>query len=1673
MLILPLWLIIFYPLSAQFSGEGEIEFGNEWIDPEQAYAKIQLAKDGFYKLSYQQLKAAGIPVETLSPNQLQINLLGKPIAFYSSSNNNFQEGDYILFYGQQNRAEADRYLYQNPEEELFNPYYSLITDTSTYFISWTQQANSTNLYSQLSNDLTNLPAKESWHWAEERIVFTEEAMYKKYDPQDLIAYSIFDEGEGFGTPFLKQHIVDFRIDPFPASVESRLELNLFPRKIEHILSIKVNDNEILNKELPAVYNLEQLNLSIPADDLRNNMKFTIEGTKANSDRYSLSFVQLTYPKAFELDQSSSYTFNLPPGPRRYFEVSDFDLEGNEILIFNQTEKYMIEGAIEDGVLKFSLPSNNDTVVISILNTTTGIEDFSKTINRAAKLKDFSSSAANYLILSHSNLFEDESGTNWVQNYADYRSSAEGGEHVVEIIDVADLFDVFGFGIKNHPLALYNFGQLAEKQWPNLQYVLILGHGYNYADSRNGTAGNSQQQLIPTYGYPGSDNIFFSPPGKSGAYFAHGRLAVNTPEEIKNYLDKVKKHERSFEESQDLLNQNWRKKVLHIVGGGKASEQRSFKFFMDKMANTISNNGFGGKVTTVQKASNDPVQTSTSEAVISSVNDGVAIKAYLGHGGVTSTDFGLDNPLLFDNTERYPLIFSLGCLTGNLFDQQISLSENFILTPNRGGIAYIASGGFAYPNNLEDFTSRFYELIGDDQYTDGVGDIIKTIRQENNDSRIVGVFSLMEQLTYHGDPAIKLRRIKGPDYLIDFESFKIQPEIITTQQDSFQVSFDIVNIGFNQTDSFPIIIERTFPNGEIERFRDTILTLIDETPLSYSFAIGPESAAGENKVNIILDPNNQVRELPAGSAEANNQLTSSDGRNGINFYVQKSEINVISPFNFGIVNRKPEFIAVISSLNAQDISIEFELDTTPSFNSPFRKFLQLSVTNNLMEWQVEDLELMDEQVFYWRVREVGNNNETFQGWQNYSFVYLEKAENTDKGWNQSDYFQFAQNSLTQVIPQEQSRSFEFGNRFVDVTGESRAYNGANDSRSRYLYENIRRYQAPNNWPRNLGVSSRHIAVAAFNPNTGAIMMANPNSQGNYGAVTRASALPTFIFKIDEAADRDSVVNFIENGIPDGYYTLFLTFHTPPETLGAENWAMDSLSFGRNIFQALERQGAVNARSLANNSNLPYAFAFIKNQEPLGEMLAPSFNEVAVVNFAMPSKERKGAINSTLIGPASSWGTLNWEKAAFSNEQESAKLNLMGWNAQRTQSDTLFASITQAQLDLENIATDAYPFLQLTYQTEDSVDFTFTKLNKWRMLYEPLAELIPLVSLQEGISSDTLSEGQKLVRNITIRNFNRDIQDSITVQMTIRAANNETTTLFKRIPPIPIDSSYQFDFEFETTSLQGKYNLIVEVNPDQSIKEIDYTNNISISDFVIASDRLPPLLEVTFDGRHILNRELVSAQPIINIALRDENQFLRLQDTSLFNIWVEFPDGSERAFKMSDPEVLFFAAEDTDRNVAKVELQPQFAQKGIHKLIIRATDVSGNLGGSAFFERSFEVIPESQISEILPYPNPFTTSCRFVYTLTGDRSPEDFKIQIFSVSGRIVKEITKEEFGPMRVGTHLSEYVWDGTDDFGDQLAKGVYLYKVYARDEDQKQLDRYSTSADRFFEQGFGKIVILK
>ena len=228
-------------------------------------------------------------------------------------------------------------------------------------------------------------------------------------------------------------------------------------------------------------------------------------------------------------------------------------------------------------------------------------------------------------------------------------------------------------------------------------------------------------------------------------------------------------------------------------------------------------------------------------------------------------------------------------------------------------------------------------------------------------------------------------------------------------------------------------------------------------------------------------------------------------------------------------------------------------------------------------------------------------------------------------------------------------------------------------------------------------------------------------------------------------------------------------------------------------------------------------------------------------------------------------------------------------------------------------------------------------------------------------------------------------------------------------------------------------------------------------------------------------LFHANPHILIKLKDESKYLLLDDTSSFKIQLQYPDGSVRRFYFTNDTLRFTPATpgSTD-NTATVDFTPYLPHDGTYQLIIHAQDKTGNPAGNADYSISFDVYNKPMISNMFNYPNPFTTSTAFVFTITGSQLPQNIRIQILTITGKIVREITQAELGPLHIGRNITEFKWDGTDQYGQKLANGVYLYRVLTN-LNGNALSKFPTydaggnevNTDKYFNKGYGKMYLMR
>jgi hypothetical protein len=138
--------------------------------------------------------------------------------------------------------------------------------------------------------------------------------------------------------------------------------------------------------------------------------------------------------------------------------------------------------------------------------------------------------------------------------------------------------------------------------------------------------------------------------------------------------------------------------------------------------------------------------------------------------------------------------------------------------------------------------------------------------------------------------------------------------------------------------------------------------------------------------------------------------------------------------------------------------------------------------------------------------------------------------------------------------------------------------------------------------------------------------------------------------------------------------------------------------------------------------------------------------------------------------------------------------------------------------------------------------------------------------------------------------------------------------------------------------------------------------------------------------------------------------------------------------------FYESELDDSRRGAIRFQLPELPAGPHTLVIKAWDVLNN---SAEYSLEFTIVPiaDLEINHVLNYPNPFTTHTAFWFEHNQPGTDLQVKVDIFTITGRRIKTITQTINTP---GNRSSEMAWDGRDDTGARIGRGVYLYHLQVR-----------------------------
>ena len=1670
-------------LLAMYTANGQ-PYGNEWIKYNQDYYKIPVAENGIYQITYSELQNAGIPVGTggINPKYIQLIHRGKELAIDVSGEDDFQfdPDDYIEFFGQKNDGTLDALLYQ-PAESQPHPYYNLYSDTTYYFLTWRNDGIDGKRIQTFSEfNVNNLPA-ELYHWDRKLKIFTNNYSpgnrYPEGQRSAETLLSQFDSGEGWtGSRISKGQSMSFELDsifntyttgPLPSLNILLAGRNNLPHNV--IIQVGPSSSNLriigtLNFNYYTNYTFsEELQWTDIDSDGDLIIQVTVDGsTGTDPDFVSVSYIELVYPQ--ELNQSGfeskEYKLEENPGGKSYIEITDVS-DPDLIWEISQPADIINIGYEETGGnISAIIPNTNTSRKLWVTSNRLSIAEIDKADMRRIEPDNY-----NYLIVYHKDFTK--SAANYVDPisaFASYRASSEGGNFDVLTVEISELYDQFSYGEKT-PLSLHNFCMYFTSSG-SPDYLLLIGKALtvNYGFYRGLTVDPDLKDWVPTAGYPGSDILFSSANsnGSFGSSIRTGRIPAKSALEVANYLDKVK------EADQFRHDEMWKKDLIQLSGGITAGELVVFKRYIDEFKASMEDIYLGGKALNIYKETNNSVELIN---ISEEVNLGKSLVLFFGHSAPNITDIDIgyvsDPTMGYNNKGKYPFMYVNGCNAGNIFSPNLSFGEDWIITGEKGAIGFLAHAGVGYPSQLKRYTQDFISTAyGDSSYiykTLGAISMESARRYLMTPSPSQINIAQVQQNILQGDPAALLFGANMPDYSLDNEGVYITTfngEPITTLTDSFQVAMAVNNFGRADTKPFYISISRTLPDGLIQEpdpVRYDPVYYLDT--LYFTFKNSSAEGFGLNRFDISIDPFDSIPEL----RKTNNQVQ-------YDLFITKLGTQNIFPYDYSIVvGTQEQLVAQATDILGDTRQFLFELDTVSNFNSPVRQTTSIS-GKGVAVWEVDlftNFIKKDSTVFFWRSKfaevQPGEEDE----WSSYSFTYI---ENGPEGWAQKSLDQLLQNSANGIEYNPDSKKWEF--RKYETTIQATTY-GANHPEKSYTDVMLQLNGIPYIYNTRYCTSNSINAIAFDEVTTNPYLVLQ---FGKYDILDRRScgrqpqSINNFL-NSEIIGSENYLVQYIDAVQTGDYVLIFsignLAYSSWPQAvkdklleIGASSATLSSLSDG-DPYIILGRKGGSEGTAIEILADPASGIPADQQEIQLADIIT--------------GQATSGTILTGTIGPSREWYTFFNRISGIDDPFNDRYYFQIDGIDQNMNESLLFNNISTSVFDISGINATQYPYLKLTFSTSDTSQLTPAQITNWFVTYDPMPEGILFPAEEQPVSGIEKQEGEEVEANFVFRNISdKDFPDSLKVIYTVfnqDSRNKRSDSLW--IEALPADAEKKFAIRFNTLSLPGINDLDLAVNP-RIIPEQYYNNNyLNLKDFIqVNPDNIHPIIDVAFDGRYILDGDIVSPSPMISVKLKDENKILPKSDTTGIDIFIK-PPCDECFFtriSFNDPGLTWTPA--TEKNDFSIEYRPSPLEDGIHTLKVQAADASGNLSGSEPYSIRFEVINESQITNFYPYPNPFSTSTRFVFTLTGSIIPYQYKIQIMTISGKVVREIMQDEIGPIRIGNNITEYAWDGRDEYGDQLANGVYLYRVILNDPGQEFKHR-ATSGDQGFKKGFGKLYILR
>ncbi len=201
----------------------------------------------------------------------------------------------------------------------------------------------------------------------------------------------------------------------------------------------------------------------------------------------------------------------------------------------------------------------------------------------------------------------------------------------------------------------------------------------------------------------------------------------------------------------------------------------------------------------------------------------------------------------------------------------------------------------------------------------------------------------------------------------------------------------------------------------------------------------------------------------------------------------------------------------------------------------------------------------------------------------------------------------------------------------------------------------------------------------------------------------------------------------------------------------------------------------------------------------------------------------------------------------------------------------------------------------------------------------------------------------------------------------------------------------------------------------------------------SDTVGPEIQLFLNDESFIDGGNTNSSPNLIVSLSDSSGINTSVTAIDHDIVAILDENNSKPILLND----YYQTELNDFTKGKVTYKLRNLSAGTHTLKIKAWDTYNN---SSTATLTFVVVSDAilNLENVLNYPNPFINYTEFWFNHNKPNELLKVQVQIFTISGKLIKTINQDV---QTLGTLSRNIIWNGLDDFGNKIGKGVYIYKL--------------------------------